>query len=217
MITDRRALLEFTPDLARVLAPTTARRADRAKVGRWTSGGARIHASMSKLRVKVGARDTAGVQASIRRRQLTRHLSISSRPQSPTRPAFAMHEIRGPERFPHAPTSPGLAVDARTGWKGSLRGPVPAVTSPVSLRVAPDLACSQHGQPSSGANSAPWPRERSSSGQDPHGGPARRTRAGAPTDESPARPLRRPRAARPTALRVRCVPTGSTVPRASSS
>ena len=101
---------------------------------------------MSKLRVKVGARDTAGVQASIWRRQLTRHLSISSRPHSPTRPAFAMHEIRGPERFPPAPTSPGLAVDARTGWKGSLRGQVPAVTSPVSLRVAPDLARSPHGQ-----------------------------------------------------------------------
>ena len=42
-----------------------------------------IHASMSKPCVKVGARDTAGVQASIRRRQLTRHVSISSRPQSP--------------------------------------------------------------------------------------------------------------------------------------
>ena len=55
---------------------------------------------MSKPCVKIGARDTAGVQASIRRRELTRHLSISSQPQSPTRPAFAMHELRGPNTVP---------------------------------------------------------------------------------------------------------------------
>ena len=77
---------------------------------------ASLHASMSKSRVKVGVRDTAGVQASIRRRQVTRQLSISSRPQSTTRPAPPCMKLRGPNTIPACSC---LAGAAWADWKGS--------------------------------------------------------------------------------------------------
>ncbi len=100
---------------------------------------------MSKPLVKPGAREQYGVQTSIRHRHVGRAtIQLSNRPHSPTRPAFAMSNTRGPSLSRRLLT---FQVDSLLPAAPGRRAPAPLFANSDSsclLLQTPNLSGSEH-------------------------------------------------------------------------